>query len=192
MKTPITHRAGGWAFRGAGVALAAALMIPAWAEVDRAGTLALYAATWILLAHLVLGVYVLLRFLDAKDDTHNAMDAMGAVFLYGAVLSVGNTSLWCAFWGGVFAIAVMKYLILLKHWPNTELRDYIREKLRIEAPAVPLAAVFAVVSERIPADDPVRLALEVFLLAAAIGTAVWMIAIRRLYGKAVRGAREQR
>jgi hypothetical protein len=175
---------------GVGVA-AVVLLVALFPRVSGLGSGAVYVATWITLLHLCVGEYVLVRFLHARSRVQHALDLMAAVFVLGAVLSFPSTALWCAFLGGVFAIAVTKYLLVERSAQQEELARYAREKVRWESPAVVGFAILAVVLDQLPEGSTASVVVEIALLVASALFAVWMIGIRHIYRSLARQAADR-
>jgi hypothetical protein len=109
----------------------------------------------------------------------------------GAVLTFASAALWCAFFAGVFAIAVTKYLLVERSAQQEELARYAREKVRWESPAVVGFAILAVVLDQLPEGSTASVVVEIALLVASALFAVWMIGIRHIYRSVARQATDR-
>lgn len=139
------------------------------------------AASFTILAHLLIGVWVFLHKLRATSAWHRSADAFAFLFLSGAVASTANTPLWCAFFSGLFAVAILKYHLCAEAGLSDDLTAYTREKIRLEAPAVVVFVLAALVTARLPETHPLRLRVEALLFFSAILFAFYLIALRRIY-----------
>lgn len=152
-------------------------------RIQRFGDAAVYAATWIILLHVYIGEYVFIRYLHAISRNQQILDLFAALLLLGGVLSFSQSALWCAFLAGAFALAITKYLLIEQRLTRPELKQYVREKILWESPAVCLFSVLAVLISRLQGENPVIQLVETGLLTAAALFAVWMIGIRHVYRK---------
>ncbi len=87
----------------------------------------------------------------------------------------------------MFTIAISKYLLCLKTDLSPVLRDYAREKVRLESPSVFLFIACALLARYLPGDAFPPLLIEASILAASILFAVYMIGIKRAYQKVANG-----
>lgn len=141
----------------------------------------LLAASFAIVGHLLIGVWVFLHKLKAVTPWHKTADAFAFLFLFAAVASTNNTPLWCAFFAGLFAVAILKYHQCLHADLPEPLKAYCREKIRLEAPAVALFVLAGLISERLPPAQARALFIEAALFAGAALFAVYLILIRRIY-----------
>lgn len=124
----------------------------------------------------------MIRYLHAGSSVQRLLDLLVLCLLAGAVLSFTSTSLWCSFFGGAFALAVVKYLLLLLRLPpGAPLTWYIQEKLLWAIPITIGFIFWAMVLDRIAPDGIVRSFVEIGMLTTTTLFAIWMIAIRRIY-----------
>lgn len=170
----------------AGGALGVALLLKA-PGVDEFGVACLYVASWIILLHVGIGEYVFIRYLHALSRNQQALDALAFVLMLCALLSVENPALWCAFFAGVFSLAIVKYLLVESRTPIENLRRYAREKVRLETPSVLLFAALAVLFNHLPPGHFAARSAALAILAAAAGFAFWMIGVRHVYRRLARG-----
>jgi Na+-translocating ferredoxin:NAD+ oxidoreductase RnfD subunit len=111
-----------WVLRiPAAVVLAAVLALRA-GQIDRFGSAVMYAASWIILLHVLIGEYVFIRCLHAVSRPHQLLDTFAGLLLLGGLLSFHRAALWCAFLAGAFALAITKYLLVEQHIENPALR----------------------------------------------------------------------
>ncbi|MCC5847391.1 MAG: hypothetical protein JJU29_04780 [Verrucomicrobia bacterium] len=169
----------------AGIALLTLLAVLAL-EMSGLGAWLLYAATWAIVLHVLLGVYVFVMHLHALSRPQCALDGFAFLFLLGAVLSPRNPALWCAFFAGVFALAIVKYLLVAETESSELLRDYAREKIRLETPAVIGFALMAMAASRLSPESLTMRIMQVSILLCSILFAVYLIGIRRIYQQVTR------
>ena len=162
------------------------LLVLQHGRISGFGSAAIYAASWITFLHICIGEYVLVRYLDARSTVQDALDLLAAVFLVAGILSFTSPALWCAFFGGVFALAVTKYLLVARKTGDADVRRYAREKVVWETPAVVALAVLAVVIDKLPPRGTAAYLLQLIILCGTAGFAVWMIGIRHAYRRVVR------
>ena len=162
------------------------LLILLHRQISGFGSAAIYSATWITFLHICIGEYVLIRYLHARSVVQTALDLLAAVFLLAGIVSFTSPSLWCAFFGGVFALAVTKYLLVARKTGDADVRRYAREKVVWETPAVVALAVLAVVIDKLPPRGTAAYLLQLIILCGTAGFAVWMIGIRHAYRRVVR------
>ncbi len=139
------------------------------------------AASFAIVGHLLIGVWVFLHKLKAVSPWHKTADAFAFLFLFAAAASTGNTPLWCAFFAGLFAVAILKYHQCLHADLPEPLKAYCREKIRLEAPAVAAFVLAALVSAHLPETHSLQIKLEATLFFSAALFAVYLILIRRIY-----------
>lgn len=165
---------------------ACVLMVSLYGRISDLGNASIYAASWVTFLHVCVGEYVLVRYLHARSHVQNVLDLLAAVFLVAGILSFASPSLWCAFFGGLFALAVTKYLLVVRSTRDPALKRYAREKVHWESPAVVGLALLAVVLDQLPPKGTAAHALQVGILCATAGFAIWMIAIRHAYRRIAR------
>jgi hypothetical protein len=141
------------------------------------------AASFSIVGHLLIGVWVFLHKLRAVSPWHRTADGFAFLFLFAAAASTANTPLWCAFFAGLFAVAILKYRQCCEENLPEPLKDYAREKIRLEAPAVVLFALAALVTARLPETHPVYQGIQIALFISAALFAVYLILIRQIYRK---------
>jgi len=159
----------------------AVLLVVLWGQIEDFGSAAIYTATWITFLHVCVGEYVLVRYLDARSSLQNVLDLLAAIFLFAGVLSFTSPALWCAFFGGVFALAVTKYLIVERGAVDVDLKRYVREKIRWESPSVVILALVAVVLDQVSPRSSAAHLLQLGILIGTAAFAVWMIGVRHAY-----------
>ncbi|MDA3873438.1 MAG: hypothetical protein PF795_05720 [Kiritimatiellae bacterium] len=142
----------------------------------------LYLASWTIVLHVFLGAYVFIRYLKATSTLHHILDLPAVLFMSLATLSVNSTPQWCGWFAAVFTIAISKYLLCLKTDLPPVLREYTREKIRLESPSVFLFIVCALLA-RYLSDAVPPLLIEASILAASVLFAIYMIGIKRVYQK---------
>lgn len=162
------------------VILGVALILQA-GRIDGTGTAAIYAASWIVFLHVLIGEYVFIHYLHAVSRVQQLLDAFAAVLLLGGIFSFQQSALWCAFLAGAFALAITKYLLVEQHIENLALKRYAREKILWESPAVCLFSVLALLIDRLPAGGVFVQMIELVILGAVALFAFWMIGVRHLY-----------
>lgn len=165
------------------IVLAAVLGLQA-GRINGFGPAVIYAASWIILLHVLIGEYVFIRYLHAVSRPQQILDAFAGLLLLGGLFSFHRAALWCAFLAGAFALAIVKYILVEQHIQNLPLRHYAREKILWESPAVCLFSVLAVLMDRLPAESTVVRLIEIGILAASALFAVWMIGVRHIYRRA--------
>ena len=164
----------------AGIGIAA-LLVFMYPRIETFGDAAMYAASWVTFLHVCVGEFVLVRYLHARAGIQIGIDALAFVFLAAGCASFTSTALWCALFGAVLALAVIKYMLVEGSVDVTELRQYAREKVRWESPAVIGLTVIAVAVDRLPPRSAAERILEIGILCATTGFAVWMIGFRHAY-----------
>lgn len=179
-----------WTTRLAAGATTGVFLVAQAGRIGRFGTALIYAASWIILLHVMVGEYILVRHLHANSKNQRALDTLAFILFLGGILAFTSAPLWCAFMAGVFALAIVKYVLVEQQTPQPALRQYAREKIRWEAPSVLLFAALAVFMDlRAPREGKLPVA-EVAILAASILFAVWMVAVRHIYRRVIRAGRE--
>ena len=166
--------------------LTAGLLLLLWLTVQAfrsptPGEAWILAASFAIVGHLLIGVWVFLHKLHATGSWHRTADAFAFLFLFGAVASTANTPLWCAFFAGLFAVAILKYQHCAEAGLSDDLTAYAREKIRLEAPAVVLFVLAALVTARLPEAHPLLLRIEAALFFSAALFAFYLILLRRIY-----------
>lgn len=139
------------------------------------------AASFAIVGHLLIGVWVFLHKLRAVTPWHKTADAFAFLFLFAAVASTGSTPLWCAFFAGLFAVAILKYHQCMNSDLPEPLNAYCREKIRLEAPAVAAFVLAALVTGRLPDAHPLHIRLEAALFFSAALFAVYLVLLRKIY-----------
>jgi len=167
---------------GAGVFLAI-LLLTLYVRIETLGHAAIYAATWVTFIHLCIGEYVLVRYCHAQTGMQNSLDLLGFVFLVCGSLAFVSPALWCAFFGGLFALAVVKYMVVQRTTSEEFLKKYAREKALLESPAVIGLAILALVLDYLPPRSVSARIVELGILTITTAFAIWMIAIRHAYRK---------
>jgi hypothetical protein len=181
-----------WIVRLAGGAAVAVLLALQAGRIERFGSALIYAANWIILLHVMVGEYVLVRYLHANSRCQRALDGLACILFFGGILSFTSASLWCAYMAGVFALAIIKYVLVEQQTEQPALRQYAREKIRWEAPSVLLFAALSVYMDmRAPREGALPV-IELAILGASVSFALWMIAVRLLYHRVIRAAKENR
>ncbi len=180
------HLQSAWRLRLKAGVLLLILLAALALEVSGTGGWLLYAATWAIVLHVLLGVYVFVMHLHALSRPQWALDGFAFLFLLGAVLSSGNTALWCAFFAGVFALAIVKYLLVAETESSEILQSYAREKIRLETPAVIGFALMAMAAGRLPSESMAVRIMQIAILSCSILFAVYMVGIRRIYREVAR------
>lgn len=135
-------------------------------------------ATRIILAHVLIGVWVFVRHLRALSPLQQHMDAFAGLLIAGAILSMSAPAVWAAFFAGAFAVALLKYRTCRHDCPPHPYTGYIRLKLRLETPAVPLFALAALLHLHLPQFAE---AIDITLFAASLLFALYLILLRRAY-----------
>jgi hypothetical protein len=153
-------------------------------RIDGFGPAVMYAASWIVFLHVLIGEYVFIRYLHAVSKVHQLLDAFAGLLLLCGILSFRQSALWCAFLAGAFALAITKYLLIEQHIQIPTLRRYTREKILWESPAVCLFSVLAVLIDRLREGGASVQLIELTILVAAALFAFWMIGIRHIYRRA--------
>ncbi len=180
------HRTAAWIGRLAAGLLLTGMLALQTAGIETPGPAVIAAATWIILLHVFIGEYVFLRCFHAYSGVHLYLDGFAALLLFGGVLSLHRTALWCVFLAGAFALAIVKYRLVETGLESETLRRYAREKIRWESPAVVLFSGLAVTFDRLPDQSAAVRILEAAVLMAAALFAVWMIGVRHIYRHVVR------
>lgn len=160
---------------------AGVFLVLLYGRITDFGSASLYAATWVTYLHVCIGEYVLVRYLHARSPIQNALDLLAGVFLVAGTLSFTSPALWCAFFGGLFALAVTKYLLVARETSDPDVKRYAREKVRWETPAVVGLAVLAVVLDSLSTKSTAAPLLQIVILVATTAFAIWMIGIRHAY-----------
>lgn len=163
----------------------AILLVLAFNQIETFGNAAIYAATWVTFLHVCVGEFVFVRYLHANSCIQNVLDFIAGIFIVAGVLSISSAALWCAFFGAAFALAITKYMLVERGTAQPSLRRYAREKIRCESPAVGLLVAMALVLDKLPTPSVFARALQVAILVATTGFAIWMIGVRHVYGRLV-------
>jgi hypothetical protein len=171
-----------WRLRlGAGILVLAGLGFRAFQGPGVAEGL-LLAASGLITAHLLIGVWVFVCRLRALSRRHQVADALAFLCLGGAVVCTGRTPLWCLCFAGLFAVALWKYRLcagdtgLAPAW-----RSYAREKIRLERPTVPVFGLAGGVTALAPGDHAVQWLVPAGLAAGVLSFGVDLILVRRMY-----------
>lgn len=170
-----------WLLRAVAGGILAGVLVALAGRIDGFGPAVLYVASWVILPHVFLGVHVFVRHLRAVSPVQNLLDVIAFVLLFCAILSFRTTTLWAAWFAGVFAVAILKYVLTLRSDLPKALHAYAREKILLETPAVFLFALAALVVHRVPEAPLLARAIEVAMLVCAALFAFWMIVMRRVY-----------
>jgi hypothetical protein len=183
---PDTPRFSPWWLRIPAAVVLVAVLGVQFPQVERFGSAVMYAATWIILLHVMVGEYIFIRYLHAVSRVHQLLDAFAALLLLGGVLAFRQAAVWCAFLAGAFALAIVKYLLVEQHIEHPILQRYTREKIAWESPAVCLFSALAVLIDRLPSEGVAIRLIELLILSLAALFAIWMIGIRHLYRQVAR------
>lgn len=167
----------------------AALLFILHGKIVDFGSAAVYAASWVTFLHLCVGEYVLVRYLHARSAIQNALDLFASAFLVAGILSFSSPELWCSFFGGLFAIAVIKYMLIIHRTRDPVLKKYAREKVQWEMPAVFGLVVLAVILDALPPASPASHLLQLGIFIATTAFAIWIIAIRHSYRQTIKRAK---
>ena len=159
-------------------------------RVPGLGPAIIYLSGWVIVPHVFLGVWVFVRHLKATTPAHTVLDTLAFCFLCFGVLSFRSTAAWCAWFGAVFTLAIVKYVMVTQTDIAPELKRYAREKILLESPAVLLFFLAAFTTFRLPEDAAMHRVLELAILLSSAGFAVYMIFVRRAYHKVVKAAKE--
>lgn len=159
----------------------AIMLILLYHRIDTLSSAAIYAATWVTFLHICIGEYVFVRYLHANSPIQNAIDLMATIFLLAGILAFASPALWCALFGGLFALAVTKYLILARDTEDPIVKKYAREKVLWESPSVLGMTILAIVLDQLPPHSTAARLLQIGILAITILFAIWMIIIRNAY-----------
>lgn len=168
-----------------------AILIALYPRIRNLGNAALYTATWVTFLHVCIGEYVFVKHLNARSYTHNLLDIIAAVFLFGAILSLPSPALWCSFFSAFFAIAIVKYMLIKRHTQLNPILSYTREKIRLELPVVIGMSILAVILGKISSDSTLVVIMQIMILLSTIGFAIWMINIRHIYRDLINNLRSE-
>lgn len=157
------------------------LMAERLSRVEDAESLLLTLSAWVIVPHVLLGLWVFVRHLNATGPVHSALDILAFVFLCLGVVAVGSTAAWCVGFGLVFTVAILKYVLVARSGLPDRLQRYVRDKIRLESPAVGLFFLAAVAASFLPGDTMARSVIAALVLLSSLGFAVFMILIRRAY-----------
>jgi hypothetical protein len=186
------RRVSPWLLRMPAAVLLAAVLALQAGRIDGFSSTMIYAASWIILLHVLIGEYVFIRYLHAVSRNQQMLDGFAGLLLLSGFFSFHRTALWCAFLAGAFALAVTKYFLIEQRIENPPLRKYAREKILWESPSVCLFSILAVLMDRLPSGSAARRLIEIGILAASALFAFWMIAVRHIYRRAAGACRESK
>lgn len=175
-----------WSFR-APAAAGLFLILCLQSRMPDGASLRLYLATWVIVPHVFLGVWVFVRFLRATNPVHTFLDVAALIFLLQGALHIHAPAAWCAWFGGVFTVAILKYALTLRSGIPEDLKHYSRMKIRLESPAVGGFFLAAALFAALPSSSPALPILEGGILFASLAFAVYMIALRRAYHRFFKG-----
>jgi hypothetical protein len=157
------------------------LLVLLYPRIDNFGSAALYTATWVTFLHVCIGEYVFVRYLQARSHIHNVLDFLATIFITGGMLSFTSPALWCAFFSGLFALAVAKYALIERNCHSEHILRYTQEKIRWELPVVIGLAVLSVILDQLPTHAFPSHIMQILILFTSVGFAIWMILIRHIY-----------
>lgn len=160
-----------------------ALMAMQAGRVEGLAPTLLYLSGWVIVPHVSVGVWVFVRFFKAYDTTHTVLDALAFVFFILGLTAFHSPFAWCAWFGLVFSLAMLKYVLVSRDPHPLRLKQYALMKLRIEAPAVVCFFLLALIAWLQPDFTVLHVLIASGVFVSSTLFALWMIAYKRVYQK---------
>lgn len=160
-----------------------ALMAYQAGRVDGLTPALLYLSGWVIVPHVFVGVWVFVRYFRAFGLAHNILDLLAFVFLSLGLTSFHSPFAWCAWFGLVFSLAMLKYILVARGPHPPCLKRYALMKLRVETPAVVCFFLLALAAWSRPGSNTLYGFVSAGVFVSSSLFAVWMILHKRVYHK---------
>ena len=151
-------------------------------KIKDAGILLVYISTWILILHIWLGAYYIIRYLKQENTIINyVLDLAPLICMLIGVLSFHRLEIWGASFAILFTFAITKYKIINLSARNKLIKEYTNKKIRNEIVSVPLLIFLAVSAYMFKENITIIRFLQIMTLLSQFFFVVWLAYIKKVY-----------
>ena len=151
-------------------------------KINNKGIFLIYISTWILILHIWLGAYYIVKYLKAKTDILNVLlDIVPLVCMFFSVLNFNKLEIWSNLFAILFATAIIKYARVYLSGGDKRIREYTLKKIKNEVVTIPLFILLAILAYIFEMNGTMMILLQSMTLASQVFFAVWLIYVKKVY-----------
>lgn len=151
-------------------------------NITDTGVLLVYISTWVLILHIWLGAYYIVRHLEQENTLLNIiLDLVPLICMLIGALFFNRLEIWGAAFAVLFTSAIIKYKIINLSAKNKLIKEYTSKKIRNEIVSVPLLISLSILAYVFNGNTAIILPLQLMVLLSQIFFVIWLGYVKKVY-----------
>lgn len=151
-------------------------------KITDTGVLLVYISTWVLILHIWLGAYYMVKYLEQENTlVNNVLDLVPLICMSIGVLFFNRLEIWGAAFAVLFAFAIIKYKIINLSAKNKLIKEYTSKKIRNEIVSVPLLIFLAILAYVFNGNTIIIKFLQIMTLFSQFFFVIWLAYVKKVY-----------